>query len=144
MNPTSHALTSARVVPSSTLALMGPPSSDTEREGRIAAADEPLNPRAIKGAFWGGVIASAFGGAMTVGFGAAGSVASNKLADEFDAGITRADQESMASRGETYNALAVTGASLLVTGLAVAAITYAVDATRCGPLRQKRETCTPK
>ena len=128
-----------------TLALMGPPTSETERDARIDAAsgDKPLNEKAIRGAFWGGVITGSFGGALSLGFGIAGASASNRLADDYAQGVSYADRDQRVSRGETYNALAVTGAALLVTGVAISAITYAIDATRCGPLRQKREGCTP-
>jgi hypothetical protein len=127
-----------------TLALMGGPTSETEREARLdAASEKPLNPKAIKGAFWGGLITGSVGGVMAIGFGAAGGVAANKLADSYADGINYADRDSMVSRGETYNDLAKVGAALMVTGFAVAAITYAIDATRCGPMRQKREGCTP-
>ena len=134
----------AAAIPPSTLALMGAPTSETEREGRISAADKPLNPKAVKSAFWGGIITGSVGGAMTLGFGAAGAVTSNRLTDSFGDGLTYDDRDARVSRGETYNALAITGASLFVTGMAVAAITYAVDSTRCGPMRQKRESCTPQ
>ena len=131
-------------IPRETLALIGPPTSETEREGRLRAADQPLNPRAIKAAFWGGVIAASVGGALTLGSGIAGASASNRLAEGFDEGLTYSQRDDQAARGEIYNALTTTGASLAVTGMAIAAITYAVDATRCGPLRQKRADCEPQ
>lgn len=131
-------------IPSGTLALMGPPTSETEREGRLSAADKPLNPRAIKRAFWGGVLAASVGGALTLGFGAAGASASKRLAGDFDEGLTYSERDDGIARGEAYNALTITGATLTITGIALAAIAYAVDATRCGPLRQKREDCPPQ
>lgn len=145
LGPSSASLASARAPSPHTLALIGAPTSSTEREARLAANDdEPLNPKAVRAAFWGGVITGSVGTAMTLGFGTAGAVAANRLDDGYSEGLTYDERDKLVSRGEAYNALAITGAALMVTGLTVAAITYAIDATRCGPLRQKREGCTPQ
>ena len=85
---TQMSVRSASLPSPHTLALMGAPTSETEREARLdAASDKPLNPKAIKGAFWGGLITGSVGGVMAIGFGAAGGVAANKLADSYADGV---------------------------------------------------------
>lgn len=126
-----------------TLALMGPPSSETEREGRLEHQKPDINEKAVEGAFWGGVVAGSVGTAMAVGFGAAGQVTSGTVADAYDDGVTLERRDELVQRGETFNALAITGAAIGVTGLAIAAITYGIDRTRCGRMRRKKDDCQP-
>lgn len=124
-------------------ALLGAPASNTEREARLDAADDDgeLNEKALTGSFWGGVIVGSVGAAGAVGFGVAGAVTTNQLEDGYREGMSQQERDDLVDRGETFNALAITGATLAVTGLAVAAIAHGIDATRCGPRARKRDRC---
>ena len=124
-------------------ALLGAPTSDSEQEGRLAHADKgELNEKALTGSFWGGVIVGSVGGAAAVGFAAAGAAATDKIADGYGEGISVERRDELVSRGGAYNGIAITGATLAITGFAVAAIAHGIDASRCGPRRRKRDGCT--
>jgi hypothetical protein len=142
---------SARSVDTRTLEMLEPGSSDTEREARrdhaereARAGDDPPSDAAIKGSFWTGVIAGSIGGAMAVGFGTAGAVTTGQVEKGFEDGTTVADHDAAVSRGETFNALTITGIAVGVVGLGVAAIAAGIDRTRCGPLKREKTGCTPR
>ncbi len=135
---------SARVgsSPAVDFALVGAPRSETEREGRLSAADDDQpNGAALQGAFWGGVIVGSAGAATAVGFGIGGAVTSKQIEDGYQDGTSVEERDKLVDRGKAFNTVAITGASLAITGLAVAAIAHAIDQSRCGPRRRKREGC---
>ncbi|MCR9161742.1 MAG: hypothetical protein ACE37F_36220 [Nannocystaceae bacterium] len=98
--------------------------------------------RKRKGVFVAGVIASALGGAMAVGFGAAGQITEKRLDDGYREGLTRAEEADFRDRGEAFNTVAITGAALAVVGLGVTAIVLGIDHRKCGDLiKRRRQEC---
>jgi hypothetical protein len=91
-----------------------------------------------KALFITGVVASSLGGAMAIGFGAAGQITENQLDDGYSDGLTRSEESDLRDRGEAFNTVAITGAALAVVGIAVTAIVLGIDHRKCGNLMKKR------
>lgn len=100
--------------------------------------DEDTAQRRRKGALIAGVVASAVGGAMAIGFGAAGQITENQLDKGYDDGLSRAEESDLRDRGEAFNGVAIGGAALAVAGLSLTAVILGIDYTRCGNLVKKR------
>jgi len=98
--------------------------------------------RRRKGAFVGGVVASALGGAMAIGFGAAGQITENQLDDGYNDGLTRNEETDLRDRGKAFNGVAIGGAALAVAGIALTAIVLGIDHRKCGELiKSRRKEC---
>ena len=98
--------------------------------------------RKRKAVFLGGVVASAVGGAMAVGFGAAGQITENQLNDGYGEGMTRTEESDLQDRGKAFNGVAIGGAALTVAGLALTAIVLGIDHRKCGELiKSRRKEC---
>lgn len=115
----------------------------TDADGQPIDASDDLGDtdkaqRGRKAGFVAGVIATALGGGMAVGFGAAGQIAENQLDDAYREGVNRSDEAQLQDRGEAFNAVAITGAALTVVGLGVTAIILGIDHRECGELIKKR------
>lgn len=95
-----------------------------------------------KALFITGVVASALGGAMAVGLGAAGQITENQLDDGYNEGISRSEESDLQDRGEAFNTVAITGAALAVVGIGLTAIVLGIDHRKCGTLiKKRREEC---
>ena len=104
--------------------------------------DEDAAQRKRKGVFIAGVVASALGGAMAIGFGAAGQITENQLDDGYREGISRQEEKDFQNRGEAFNGVAIGGAALAVVGLGLTAIILGIDHRKCGTLiKARREEC---
>ncbi|MEM6290936.1 MAG: hypothetical protein AAGA54_06705 [Myxococcota bacterium] len=113
-------------------------SSDPAPADDVRADDDEDAQRKRKAAFIAGVIASAVGGAVAIGFGAAGQVTENRLDDAYRDGLTREEEQGFQDRGEAFNGVAIGGSALAVVGLSVTAIVVGIDYTKCGSLMKKR------
>jgi hypothetical protein len=120
----------------------------TDASGQpLSTSDDDLDDgdkaqRRRKGVFVGGVVASALGGAMAVGFGAAGQITENQLDDGYNDGLTRSEEADFRDRGEAFNTVAITGAALAVVGLGITAIVLGIDHHKCGDLiKRRRKEC---
>ena len=100
--------------------------------------DEDDAQRKRKALFIAGVAASALGGAMAIGFGAAGQITENQLDKGYGDGLTRAGEADFRDRGEAFNGVAIGGAALAVVGLGLTAIILGIDHRECGTLIKKR------
>jgi len=106
------------------------------------AAYEPTSRKALTPAlFWTGVIVGAVGSAATIAFGATGYATEREIERSYERGASRSDIADLEQRGDTMNALTVTGATFGVLGWGLALATYGVDYSRCGPLAPKRRGC---
>lgn len=98
--------------------------------------------RKRKAAFLGGVVASAVGGAMAIGFGAAGQVTENQLDDGYNEGLTRTEESDLRDRGKAFNGVTIGGAALAIAGLTLTAIVLGIDHRKCGTLiKSRRKEC---
>ncbi|MGH1341384.1 MAG: hypothetical protein ACRBN8_07535 [Nannocystales bacterium] len=105
-------------------------------------SDTDRDQRRRKGAFVGGVVASALGGAMAIGFGAAGQITENQLDDGYNEGLSRNEESDLRDRGKAFNGVAIGGAALAVAGLALTAIVLGIDHRKCGELiKSRRKEC---
>jgi hypothetical protein len=92
--------------------------------------------------FWSGIALGTLGAVGTIGFASAGRVAKDRLNAMYaDGTATLEDRNSVRDRGDLWNALTITSATLMTVGYAVAIITYGVDWNRCGPLAPKKRHC---
>lgn len=91
-----------------------------------------------KALFIAGVVASAVGGAMAIGFGAAGQITENRLDDAYASGLSRADESDFQDRGKAFNGVAIGGAAIAVVGISLTTVVLGLDYTRCGNLLKKR------
>ncbi|EDM77063.1 hypothetical protein PPSIR1_19509 [Plesiocystis pacifica SIR-1] len=115
--------------------------TDLERDVRIETGKpdrKPVTPIT----FWTGIGLGAAMSAASIGFGVAGYVAKNDLADAYagDASLTEEQRDDLVSRGEAYNTTAATTAAFAAMGFAMALVSYAVDWNRCGPLVSGKRT----
>lgn len=118
----------------------GPTPADRSHE-----PDPAKEQRTRTGLFWGGVGALAVGGAMLTAFGIGGRVTQAQLKNGYDDGdLTYAREDELRDRGSAFNKVAAAGAGLAVVGLAVTAIVYGIDYSRCGTLAKRRKDCKPK
>lgn len=115
---------------------------------RIDTSDDDLGDedndaqRKRKGALVGGVVASALGGAMAIGFGVAGQVTESQLDDGYSEGLTRTEESDLRDRGGAFNGVAIGGAALAVAGLALTAIVLGIDHRKCGEfIKSRRKEC---
>lgn len=114
---------------------------------RIETSDDDLGDtddaqRKRKAALVGGVVASALGGAMALGFGAAGQITEKQLDDGYNEGLSRAEESDLRDRGKAFNGVAIGGAALAVAGLALTAIVLGIDHGKCGELlKARRKEC---
>ena len=119
----------------------------TDAAGKPLASDDSLKDedsgqRTRKGVFVAGVVASALGGALAVGFGAAGQITENQLDDGYREGISRAEESDFQDRGKAFNGVAIGGAALAVVGLGVTALVLGIDHRKCGSLiKSRRADC---
>jgi hypothetical protein len=98
--------------------------------------------RARVGVFWAGIALTAAGGGSTIAMAVTGEATQKQLTDGYaDGSLTRAREEQLTGRGELVNKLAVASATLALIGVALAAIAYGVDYTRCGKLAKRRKKC---
>jgi len=94
------------------------------------------------GIFWAGVAATALGAAMLTGFGIGGRVTQAQLEDGYgDGDLSYAREEKLRDRGTVFNQVAGAGAGIAIVGIAVTAIVYGVDFSRCGTLAKRRKDC---
>jgi hypothetical protein len=135
----------APIEPSPTLGAMTKRTA-FEREGRDASRDDSATKKrnVTPPLFWTGVAVASLGAVGTVGFGIAGRVTQEKIDDGFNEGMTRAELDDLESRGETWNTLAITSASIGIAGAVLAMVVYGVDYTRCGPLAPKKRRCADR
>jgi hypothetical protein len=131
-------------------AAAAPTTAPAVASGPAPADDSPSNDpskeqRTRTGLFWGGVGALALGGAMLTAFGIGGRVTQAQLKNGYDDGdLTYSREEKLRDRGSAFNKVAAAGAGLAVVGLAVTAIVYGIDYSRCGTLAKRRKDCKPK
>lgn len=113
----------------------------------LATSDDDLDDgddaqRKRKAVLIAGVVASAIGGAMAIGFGAAGQITENQLDDGYRKGMTRSEEADFRDRGEAFNGVAIGGAALAVVGLGITAIVLGIDHHKCGDLiKRRRQEC---
>ncbi len=101
--------------------------------------------RKRKAAFIGGVVAASLGGALAVGFGAAGQITERQLDKGYDDGLTRTEESDLRDRGKAFNGVAIGGAALSVVGIGLTAIVLGLDYNRCGNLlKKRRKECEDK
>jgi len=133
------------IEPSQTLGAMTETTA-FEREGRDPSLDDSAasKRKVTPPLFWTGIAVASLGAVGTIGFGIAGRVAQKKIDDGFDEGMTRAELDDLESRGETWNTLAITSASIGIAGAVLAMVVYGVDYTRCGPLAPKKRRCADR
>lgn len=131
--------------PSPTLGAMSERTS-FETEGQDTSLEDsgPKKRNVTVPLMWTGVALASVGAVGTIGFGIAGRVTQKKIDDGFDEGMTRAEHDDLESRGETWNTLAITSASIGIAGAVMALIVYGVDYTRCGPLAPKKRRCADR
>ncbi len=110
------------------------------------SSDDPAKEQRTRtGVFWGGVGALALGGGMLTAFGIGGRVTQAQLKNGYEDGdLTYAREEKLRDRGTAFNKVAAAGAGLAIVGLAVTAIVYGIDYSRCGALAKRRKDCKPK
>jgi hypothetical protein len=99
--------------------------------------------RVRKGFFWAGIALTAIGGATFLATAIGGRITQAQLQKGYDHETLTHDQEKTYHvRGDVFNALTATGATLLFVGIGTAAISFGVDYSRCGSLaRRKRKDC---
>jgi len=133
------------IEPSPTLGSMSETTA-FESEGRDPSLDDsgPKKRNVTPPLMWTGVALASLGAVGTIGFGIAGRVAQDKIDDGFDEGMTRSELDDLERRGETWNTLAITSASIGIAGAVLAAVVYGVDYTRCGPLAPKKRRCADR
>lgn len=103
------------------------------------AGDTDAKQRQRNGMFWGGIATTAVGGALLLATGIGGRVTQAQLQNRYqDADLTYAEEDKLRKRGDVFNALAVTGATLALAGAVLAIVTYGVDYGKCGALSKKR------
>ncbi len=114
-------------------------SDDLDDLGGLGANDrEKDDQRKRKAAFLGGVVTSVVGGALTVGFGAAGQITENQINDGYAEGFSRSEESDLQDRGQAFNRVAIGGAVLAVAGLAFTAVVLGIDHRKCGELIKSR------
>jgi hypothetical protein len=133
------------IEPSPTLGAMTE-RTEFEREGRDTSLDDSdTKKRNVTPALmWTGVALASVGAVGTLGFGIAGRVTQGKIDDGFEDGMTRKELDDLESRGETWNTVAITSASIGLAGAVLAMVVYGVDYTRCGPLAPKKRRCADR
>jgi hypothetical protein len=114
---------------------------ETAPEASDEHRDDDGRAKATPALFWTGVALGGLGTAGTLGFATAGKVVERKIDDGYDDGFSSARHDELESRGETWNALAITSLSVGLVGLVLAATVYGIDYTRCGPLAPTRRRC---
>lgn len=102
------------------------------------------NQRARTATFWTGIGALAVGGAGLLGFGITGRITQRQLSAAYDDGATRDRVETLQGRGTLMNGLTIGSAALVLVGLSLSSIAYALDFTHCGRLSQRRRTECPR
>lgn len=120
------------------------PVGPAPRETDAPPADDETkkDQRTRNGLFWGGVAVAAIGGASLLAFGIGGRVTQGQLAKGYDDGdLTYKREEQLRERGKVFNSLAGAGAGIGLVGMAVAAIVYGIDYSRCGTLAKRRKDC---
>ncbi len=115
--------------------------TEVERDVRIASG--PPDRREVTPVLmWTGIGVGTVAAGASVGFGIAGYVAKNQLADGYAGGGLNGEQrDDLITKGERRNNLAVATASIAVIGYALAVVSAAVDWNRCGPLAKKKRHC---
>ncbi|RMG93675.1 MAG: hypothetical protein D6705_17985 [Deltaproteobacteria bacterium] len=103
--------------------------------------DPPRHPKATVAVFATSATVGIVGALGALGFGIAGAALNPKLDDGFEKGLSVDEEDQIRNRGELYNDLAVGFGVAGLVGLGIAAITYGVDYTRCGPLAPKKRRC---
>jgi hypothetical protein len=113
-----------------------------ERDSRIETGNAERSREVTPKLFWSGIAIGSLGAVGTIGFSAAGRVAKDNLNAMYEEGSGTLDERNrIRDRGEAWNAMVVTSASLMAVGFALALITYGVDWNRCGPLAEKKRKC---
>lgn len=113
-----------------------------ERDSRIETGNTERSREVTPKLFWSGIAIGSLGAVGTIGFSAAGRVAKDNLNAMYEEGSGTLDERNrIRDRGEAWNAMVVTSASLMAVGFALALITYGVDWNRCGPLAEKKRKC---
>ncbi len=113
-----------------------PLDSGRSADGGLHDADAAQGKRTA--AFIGGVVAASLGGALAIGFGAAGQITERQLDRGYDEGLTRSEETDLRDRGKAVNGVAIGGAALAVVGIGLTAIILGIDYNRCGKLIKKR------
>jgi hypothetical protein len=111
--------------------------------GPTPKTDDPVDTdakqRQRNGMFWGGIATTSVGGALLLATGIGGRVTQAQLQNRYeDSDLTYAEEDKLRKRGDVFNALAITGATLALAGAALAIVTYGVDYGKCGTLSKKR------
>lgn len=113
-----------------------------ENEVRVSSRDDGEKKKEITPAlFWTGVILGSIGTVGLAGFGGAAEFQEAQLRNGYEDGITSDRADGLVSRGETYNALAITSATVGVIGWTLAVIVAGIDYSRCGPMAPKSRKC---
>jgi hypothetical protein len=99
--------------------------------------------RLRRGFFWAGIALTAIGGATFVASAVGGRITQAQLQKGYDRETITHDQEkTYHTRGDVFNALTATGATLLIVGVGTASISFGIDYSRCGSLaKRKRKDC---
>lgn len=116
--------------------------TEVERDGRIDAGGQPERKPVTPALFWTGIGIGSVASAAAIGFGVAGFVTKNQLADGYsEDGLTEGERDDLVARGEAMNALTITAVSVAVLGFGLSVISAGVDWNRCGPLATKKRRC---
>lgn len=104
--------------------------------------DTDKKKRRRKVLFFLGVGATGFGVLGATGFGIGGRVVQEQIADGYaDGSISRDREDTLTTRGETMNGLAIGSAVIGLAGALLAATVYGVDHAKCGDLPPRRKRC---
>ncbi|MCB9749874.1 MAG: hypothetical protein H6713_07690 [Myxococcales bacterium] len=119
------------------------PATDDRRERkRKKSVTRPI--------FWTGIVLSVIGGAGTIAFGTIGVITERQLVGALyndldpsttDRTFTESDLDTLETRGDTVNALAIASVIIGLVGMTMAVTSYGYDYTHCGPLAPKRRNC---
>lgn len=89
-----------------------------------------------------GVVATGVGLLGWTSFGIGGRVTQAQLSNGYEDGdLTRDREDTLTTRGEVMNGLAISSAVLALIGSAFTATVYGIDHARCGDLPPRRKKC---
>lgn len=104
--------------------------------------DDEKKRRRRKTLFALGLGATGVGLLGWMGFGIGGRVTQAQLSNGYDDGsLTRDREDTLTSRGEVLNGLAIGSAVVGLVGALFTATVYGIDHARCGDLPPRRKTC---
>ena len=117
-------------------------STSAEELPAEEAPDSEKKKRRRKVLFALGVGATGFGLLGWTGFGIGGRVVQGQLSNGYDDGsLTREREDTLTTRGEVMNGLAIGSAVVALAGALFTATVYGIDHARCGDLPPRRKQC---